>query len=134
MSDASITQFDSRLVNQQRQINDSVFRLFDSSKYLTTLRSNISPCQKATILILIALCNPSFYLCKPSKKILGTTVFLSWIPFKISDFDKFLSTTPVTQFWLWPVTWPNRPTFFSSSYKMIDQEKLKNVKNFRYFL
>ena len=113
MSAASISQFDWRLVNQQRQINDCVFRLFDSSKYLTTLRSNISPCQKATILILIALCNPSFYLCKPSKKSLGTTVFLSWIPFKISDFDKFLSTTPVTQFWLWPVTWQTNLHFLA---------------------
>ena len=134
MSDASISQFYWRLVNQQRQINDCVFRLFDSSKYLTTLRSNISPCQKATILILIALCNPSFYLCKPSKKSLGTTVFLSWIPFKISDFDKFLSTTPVTQFWLWPVTWPNKPTFFSSPYKMIDQETKKCEKLSIYFV
>ena len=53
MSDASISQFYWRLVNQQRQINDCVFRLFDSSKYLTTLRSNIFPCQKATTLILI---------------------------------------------------------------------------------
>ena len=38
------------------------FRLFDSFKYLTTLRSNISPCQKATTLILIPLYNPSFHL------------------------------------------------------------------------
>ena len=120
MSDASISQFDWRLVNQQRQINDCVFRFFDSSKYLTTLRSNISRCQKATTLILITLYNPSFHLWKSSKKSLGTTVFLSWMPFKICDCDKFPSTTPVTQFW--PVTWPNKPTFFSSSYKMIDQE------------
>ena len=98
MADASINQFDWRLVNQQRQINDCVFRLFDSSKYLTTLRSNISRCQKATTLILITLYNPSFHLWKSSKKSLGTTVFLSWMPFKICDCDKFLSTTPVTQF------------------------------------
>ena len=39
MSAASISQFDERLVNQQRQINDCISRLFDS-KYLTTLRSN----------------------------------------------------------------------------------------------
>ena len=90
----------STLVNQQWQINDCVFRLFDSSKYLTTLRSNISPCQKATTLILITLYNPSFHLWKSSKKSLGTTVFLSWMPFKICDCDKFLSTKPVTQFWL----------------------------------
>ena len=76
------------------------FRLFDSSKYLTTLRSNISRCQKATTLILITLYNPSFHLWKSSKKSLGTTVFLSWMPFKICDCDKFLSTTPVTQFLL----------------------------------
>ena len=31
---------------------------------------------------------------------LGTTVFLSWMPFKICDCDKFLSTTLVTQFLL----------------------------------
>ena len=60
MGTASISQFDLRLVNQQRQIYDCVFRLFDSSKYLTTLRSNISRCQKATTLILITLYNPSF--------------------------------------------------------------------------
>ena len=76
MSDASISQFDWRIVNQQWKINDCVFRLFDSSKYLTTLRSNISPCQKATTLILIPLYyNPSFHLWKVSKKSLGTTVF-----------------------------------------------------------
>ena len=75
MSDASISQFNWRLVNQQRQINDCVFRLFDSSKYLTTLRSNISPCQKATTLILIPLYNLSIHLWKPSKKSLGTIVF-----------------------------------------------------------
>ena len=122
MSAASISQFDWRLVNQQRQINDCVFRLFDSSKYLTTLRSIISPCQKATTLILIPLYNPSFRLWKSSKKSLGTNVFLSWMPFKICDCDKFLSTTPVTQFFLSVVTWPYKPTFFSSLYETIDQE------------
>ena len=89
-----------RLVNQQRQINDCVFRLLDASKYLTTLRSNISPCQEATTLLLISLYNPSFHLWTPLKKSLSTTVFLSWMPFKICDCDKFLSTTTVTQFWL----------------------------------
>ena len=79
MSAVSISQFYWRLVNQQRQINDCVFRLFDSSKYLTTLRSNISPCQKATTLILIPLYNPSFHLWKSSKKSLGATIFLSWM-------------------------------------------------------
>ena len=133
MCDASISQFGRRLVNQQWQINDCVFRLFDSSKYLTTLRSNISPCQKGVTLILIPLYNPSSYLWKPSKKYLGTAEFFSWLPFKICDCDKFLSTKPVTQLWLWLVTWPNEPTFFCSSYKMIDQRKLKNVKNFRDF-
>ena len=89
---AGISQFDWRLVNQQRQISDCGFRLFDSSKYLTTLRSNISPCQKATALIWIPLYNRlSFHLWKSSKKSLGTTVFLSWMPFKICDCDKFLS-------------------------------------------
>ena len=78
MSAASISQFDWRLVNQQRQIYDSVFRLFDSSKYLTTLRSNISRCQKATTLILITLYDPLFRPWKSSKKALGATVFLSW--------------------------------------------------------
>ena len=100
MSAASISQFDRRLVNQQRQIYDCVFRLFDSSKYLTALRSNISRCQKATTLILIPLYNPSFHLWKSSKKSLGTTVYFSWIPFKICDCNKFVSTTPVTQFLL----------------------------------
>ena len=84
MSDAGISQFDWRLVDQQRQINDCVFRLFDSFKYLTTLRSNISPCQ-TTLLILISLYDPSFHLWEPSEKFLGTTVFLSWMPFKICD-------------------------------------------------
>ena len=60
-----------RLVNQERQIYDCLFRLFDSSKYLTTLRSNISRCQKATTLILITLYNPLFHLWKSSKKIFG---------------------------------------------------------------
>ena len=71
MSAASISQFDRRLVNQQRQIYDCVFRLFDSSKYLTTLRSNISRFQKATTLILITLYNPLFHLWKSSEKIFG---------------------------------------------------------------
>ena len=75
MSDASITQLDWRLVNQQRQINDCVFRLFHSSKYLTTLRSNISPCQKATTLILIPLYNPFFPL-KTIKEIFGHSTVL----------------------------------------------------------
>ena len=75
MSSARVSQFHWRLVNQQRQISDCVFRLFDSPKYLTTLRSNISPCQKATTLILILLYNPSFYLWKASKIFLGTAVF-----------------------------------------------------------
>ena len=100
MPAASISQFDGRLVNQQRRINDCGSRFFDLSKYLTTVRSNISPCQKAITLILIPLYNPSFHLWKSSKKSLGTTVFLSWMPFKICDCDKFLSTTPVTQFLL----------------------------------
>ena len=67
MSAASISQFDWRLVNQQRQINDCAFRLFDSFKYLTTLRSNISRCQKATTLIFITLFNPPFHLWKSLK-------------------------------------------------------------------
>ena len=75
MSDAGISEFDWRLVNQQRQRNDCVFRLFDSSKYLTTLRSNISLCQKATTLILIPLYNPSFHLWKPSKNLRALLYF-----------------------------------------------------------
>ena len=75
MSDACFSKFDWRLVNQQRQINDCVFRLFDSSKYLTTLRSNISPCQKATTLILISLYNPSFHLWKSSKSLWALLYF-----------------------------------------------------------
>ena len=85
MSAASISQFDGQLVNQQTQINDCVFRLFDSSKYLTTLRSNISPCQKATTLILIPLYNPSFHLWKSSKK----NLFLSWMPLKSATVTSF---------------------------------------------
>ena len=100
MPAASISQFDGRLVNQQGRINDCGSRFFDSSKYLTTLRSNTSPCQKAITLILIPLYNPSFHLWKSSKKSSGTTIFLSWMPFKICDCDKFLSTTLVTQFLL----------------------------------
>ena len=88
MATASISQFDRRLVIQQRQIYDCVFRLFDSSKYFTTLRSNISRCQKATTQILITLYNPSFHLWKSSKKSLGTTVFLSWIPATVTSFSQ----------------------------------------------
>ena len=75
MCTASISQFDWRLVNQQRQIYDCVFRLFDSSKYLTTLRSNISRFQKATILILITLYNPLFHLWKSSKNLWALPYF-----------------------------------------------------------
>ena len=125
---------DWRLVNQRRQIIDCVFRFFYSSKYLTTLRSNISLCQKATTLILIPLCTPSFRLWKPSKKSSGTIVFLSWMPFKICDCNKFLSTTLVTQFLLEAVTWPNKPTLFSSLYKTIDQENQKMWKLSRFFV
>ena len=91
MYDLSISQFGLQLVNQQREINDCIFRLFDSYKYLITLRSIISPCQTATTLILVPLYNPSFHLSKPSKKYLGTAVFLSWMPFKICDCDKLPS-------------------------------------------
>ena len=69
MYDLSISQFGSQLVNQQREINDCVFRLFDSYKYMITLRSIISPCQTATTLILVPLYNPSFHLSKPPKNI-----------------------------------------------------------------
>ena len=96
MSSISISQFDWRLVNQQRQINDYGFRLFDSSKYLTTSRSNISLCQNATTLILIPLYSPSFNLWKSSKKSLGATLFLSRMSFTICACDKLFSTTPVT--------------------------------------
>ena len=72
MSHTSISRFDWRLVNQQRQI----------FKYLATLRWNISPCQKATTLISIPLWNPSFHLWKTSNKSFGTTVFLSWMLWK----------------------------------------------------
>ena len=41
LSTSSISQFDWRLFNQQRQINDWGFRLFDPSKYLTTLKSEM---------------------------------------------------------------------------------------------
>ena len=130
----SISQFDWRLVNQQRQRNDCVFRLFDSSKYLTTLRSNISRCQKATTLILITLYNPSFHLWKSSKKSLGTIVFLSWMPFKICDCDKFLSTTPVTQFLLWAVTWQNKPTFLALYTRWLIKKGEKCEKLSRFFV
>ena len=55
-----------------------MFRLFDSSKYLTTLRWNISPCQKGETLVLIPLYNPSFHLWKSSKKSLDTATILSY--------------------------------------------------------
>ena len=102
-------------------------RPFDSSKYLTTLRSNISPCQKATTLILIPLYKSSFHLRKPSRILWELPYFCLGCFFKICDRDKLLSTTPVTQFWLQPVTWPN---------KLIQDDwsrELKNVKNFRVF-
>ena len=69
------------------------------------IRSNISPFQKATTLILIPLYyNPSFHLWKVSKKIFGHYRILSWMPCKICDCDKLLPITPVTQFWLQAVT------------------------------
>ena len=71
MSAPSISQFEWRLVIQQRQIYNCVFRLFDSCKYLTTLRSNISRCQKVPTLTLITLYNPLFHLWRLSKKIFG---------------------------------------------------------------
>ena len=43
--------------------------------YLTTLRSNIPPCQKATTLILIPLDNPSFHLGKSSKTLWALLYF-----------------------------------------------------------
>ena len=110
MYDSNICQFDCRLVNQQRQIYHRVFRLFDS---LIALWSNISPCQKTTTLILIPPYKPSFHLKKPSKKPLGTAVFLSWMHFKVYDCDKLLSTTSVMQFWLQSLTKANKPTFYS---------------------
>ena len=39
MSAASISQFDQRLVNQQRQTYDCVFRLFDSSNVQTNIKT-----------------------------------------------------------------------------------------------
>ena len=75
MAAASISQFDRRLVNQQSQIYDGVLRLFDSSKYFISLRSNISRCQKATTLILITLYNPSFHLWKSSKNLWALPYF-----------------------------------------------------------
>ena len=98
--DASVSQFNWWLVNQQRPINDCVFRLFDSSKYLITLSSTNFPYQKAKTLILITSYNLSCYLWKPSKKSFGTAVFLSLMSFKICDYDKPLSNTPVPKFWL----------------------------------
>ena len=75
MPAASISQFDGRLVNQQRRINDCSSRFFDLSKYLTTVRSNISPCQKAITLILIPIYNPSFHLWKSSKNLQALPYF-----------------------------------------------------------
>ena len=89
MSAASISQFDCWLVNQQRQIYDSIFRLFDLSKLFYNFEVNISRCQKATTLILITLYNPSFHLWKTSNKSLGITVFLSWLPFKSATVTSF---------------------------------------------
>ena len=67
------------------------FDLFDSLKYLITLRSNIPPCQKATTLIWMPLSNPSLHLWKSLKNFLGTTIFLSWLPFEICDCDRLLN-------------------------------------------
>ena len=86
MSDASISQFDWRLVNQHRQINDYVFRLHDSSKYLTTLRSNISPCQNATTLIL----TPLYNIVKQQ-----TVFFHIWMSFSTENW----STVHVIDWW-----------------------------------
>ena len=128
MCNSSISQFDRWLVNQLRQKNDGVLRLFDSSKYLITLGSNISPCQKATTLISFPLYNPSFHLWKSSKKSLDTTVFFSWMPFKICDCEKFLPTTPVAQRWLEAVIWAKIVAFLSSVvYYFGDLLKLVNM-------
>ena len=89
MYDTSIGQFDRRLVNQKTQMNDRVFRIFDSSKYLVTLVSNISPCQEATTLILIPLNNQSVHLWWPSKKYLGTAVVCLWCLLKSATVISF---------------------------------------------
>ena len=133
MYDLSISQFGCQLVNQQRQINDWVFRLFASSKYLITLRSIISPCQTVTTIALIPLYNTSFHLWKASKRCLDTVVFLSGMPFKICDCDKVHLATPATQLRSSAVTWANKPTFYSSLYKITDQGSQKNVNDFREF-
>ena len=83
MSYASISEFDWRFLNQQRQISECDFRLFDLSKYLTTRRSNFSPCQKAITLILIfPFIIDHFIFENHQKKSLGTAVFLCWMPLK----------------------------------------------------
>ena len=110
----------------------TVFLDFSIHLNIWQLWGQISPlsCQKGTTIILIPLYNLSFHLWKPFKKSLGTTVFLSWMPFKICNCDEFLChlsrNSGCRQ-------WPNIPTFFSSSFKMIDHKRLKNVKNFRGF-
>ena len=91
-----------RLVNQQRHIYDCVFRLFDSSKYLTTLRSNISRFQRATILILITLYNPLFHLWKSSKNLWALPYFC------LGCLLKSASVTSFSQLRLSR----NKPTFF----------------------
>lgn len=60
--DTSFNRFDWRLVNQQ--VNKLV--CFYTFKYLVTLRSNISPCQKATTLIWTPLSSPLFHLDRKS--------------------------------------------------------------------
>ena len=87
---SSLKEREPKIQLEWRQIIDCVFRLFDSSKYLTTFRSNISPCQKATTLIIIPLYNPSFHLWKPWKKIFGHN--------RIFVLDVFSKSATVTSF------------------------------------
>ena len=89
MRHVSIYLIDGLSINSAELI--TVSDLFDSLEYLITLRSNISPCQKATTLIWMPLSNPSFHLWKSLKKFLGAAIFLSWLPFEICDYDKLLN-------------------------------------------
>ena len=108
------------------------FRRFDSFKYLTTLRSYISPCQRATTLILITLYNPSFHLWNHQKHLWARPNFC---------LGCLLKSATVTSF---PQLHLSRNSGSSLSLDQINlhfllfilddwSRKLTNVKNFRDF-
>ena len=114
--DASISRFDWWLVNQQRQIIDCVFVDFSIHPDIWHLWGKISPLTRKPQHLFSFPFRIHHLISESHQKSLRVLPYLSWMPSKICNCDKLLSTTTVTQFWLQAVTWPNKPTFYSSLY------------------